>query len=146
MERAQRVEVTLQFTTDCLAGTPDAEGLHTFRRDSAGNLLFDARYWRTMIQKAMQDTDPELLAHLDDIRPPTLRRVPTSIEIVRDGAAAYEALREGTELTVAFFVPAAVGDGRFLSLLAHAGEWIGFSPAKAHIGYGRFRVKATITR
>jgi len=134
-----KVEVTIEFTKECLASNL-VEHTFEFERDDLGNMLLPTMYWRCMLKKALEIFIPDKVYLLNKICPDTLRHSPSRIDVITEANQVYQALPVGAQLTIHIIVPAAIPPDTFRHLFEQAGQWVGFSPAKAHLGYGRFRV------
>ena len=143
---------SIEWTLPCLAGMPDLQKEKlVFERDAEGNIVFPAKHWRAIFGETMRLVDSTIYSTAKNyiyVEPAILPKSEIGGKIkdmalpVGDrGLSTHESLPAGTKASFSFLVPRSIlPPEKFQKLLEMAGTYIGFSPAKHKMGYGRFKV------
>jgi hypothetical protein len=149
---------TMTLLNEALSGRPvaDSQSLRRFVRvgkDGSHVILMDVYFKEMFISAAVKPGMPPIgngryQVLFDPVLVPVsdLTRVLCPVPPQREGGSGQgiieaEALPAGYAITFTATVPGShIDRARFLAVMECAGRWVGFSPAAAHQGWGRFTV------
>jgi hypothetical protein len=138
----QEVEITLEFITPCL-GNIRRPDIDRFERDSEGNVIFLASWWREVLRYGAQ----ALGRHQG-----LVKRVRMHARITGDvkqfcryysstAFKTHEAFLAKDCISARAMLPTGLPAEDFREILRLAGEYVGISPYGWKEGYGQFLVK-----